>query len=82
MCLDLWFQIDIYVVISNFSFPGPPTQAKAYKALLAAEMEAELSGSGAIGAAHFVNNGLRLERDQCVFPQYCHVLSFDIGYQA
>jgi hypothetical protein len=47
--------------------PGPPTQGTAYKALLAAEMEAELSGNGAVGAAHFINHALRLERDQCVF---------------
>ena len=45
-------------------------------------MEAELSGSGAVGEAHFINDGLRLERDQCVFPQHSLVLSFDIGYQA
>jgi hypothetical protein len=45
-------------------------------------MEAELSGSGAVGAAHFINAGLRLERDQCVL-QHSLVLSFtDIGYQA
>ncbi len=44
-------------------------------------MEAELSRRGAVGAAHFINNGLRLERDQCVFPQYSLVFSFDIGYQ-
>ena len=52
-----------------FHFLGPPTQSKAYKALLAAEMAAELSGSGTIGAAHFINTGLRLERDQCVFSE-------------
>jgi hypothetical protein len=29
-------------------------------------MQAELSGSGIVGPAHFINSGLRLERDQCV----------------
>ena len=52
----------------NEFHPGPPTQGKAYKALLAAEMEAKPTGNGAVGAAHFINNALRLERDQCVFP--------------
>jgi hypothetical protein len=47
-------------------FSGPPTQAKAYKALLATEMQAELSGSGIVGPAHFINGGLWLERDQWV----------------
>ena len=28
-------------------------------------MQAELSESGVFGPAHFINNGLRLERDQC-----------------
>jgi hypothetical protein len=56
------------ILTSFYMVPGPPIQEKAYKALLAAEMEAELSGNGAVGAAHFINNGLRLERDQCVFP--------------
>ena len=48
------------------SLSGPPTQAKAYKVLLAEEMQAELSGSGIVGPAHFINTGLRLERDQCI----------------
>lgn len=54
------------IQIVNFAFSGPPTQAKAYKALLAKGMQAELPGSGIAGPAHFINNGLRLERDQCV----------------
>ena len=49
----------------KFTLSGPPTQAKAYKALLSAEMQAELSENGLVGPAHFINNGLRLERDQC-----------------
>ena len=44
---------------------GPPSQQKAYKALLASEAKAHnTSGRGAIGAVHFINDGLRLERDQ------------------
>jgi hypothetical protein len=70
----------IFTLSYNSPIPGPPTQEKAYKALLAAEMEAELSGSGTVGAAHFINNGLRLERDQCAFSQHSLVISFtDIG---
>lgn len=56
----------IQIVFCNSTFSGPPTQKKAYKALLTAEMQAELSESGIVGPAHFINNGLRLERDQCV----------------
>ena len=69
---------DIHVVIHPF--PGPPTQEKAYRALLAAELEAAISGSDTVGAAHVINNGLRLERDQCAFSQRSLRLSFtDIG---
>lgn len=56
------------ILIQISPAPGPPTQEKAYKALLATEMEATVSASGTVGASHFINNGLRLERDQCVFP--------------
>ena len=49
----------------KFTLSGLPTQEKAYKALLSAEMQAELSESGVVGPAHFINNGLWLERDQC-----------------
>jgi len=48
-----------------FWVPGPPTQQKAYKALLASEAEAhDTSEHDAMGAVHFINDGLRLERDQ------------------
>ena len=63
--LDLKFRMNIHVVIHPF--PGPPTQEKAYRALLAAEWKAASSGSGTVGAVHVINNGLRLERDQCAF---------------
>jgi len=43
---------------------GPPSQDKAYKTLLEKEVENEFSGKGHIGDAHFINVGLRLERDQ------------------
>jgi hypothetical protein len=43
---------------------GPPTQGKAYKALLAAEVKTMNTSSGAVGAVQFINNGLLLERDQ------------------
>jgi len=44
--------------------PGPPTQAKAYKALLASEAQAHDTLGHNVIAVHFINNGLRLERDQ------------------
>lgn len=51
--------------ISLSQVPGPPTQEKAYKALLASEIQAHAtSRHGVIGAVHFINNGLRLEHDQ------------------
>jgi hypothetical protein len=43
---------------------GPPTQGKAYKALMAAEVKTMNTSSGTVGAVHFINNGLHLERDQ------------------
>jgi len=58
--------VDIFKDFTEFlRVPGPPTQGKAYKALLASEAEAYgTSGHDAIGAVHFINDGLRLERDQ------------------
>jgi hypothetical protein len=45
-------------------FPGPPTQEKAYKALLASEVQAHDTSEHDVMVVHFINNGLRLERDQ------------------
>ena len=44
---------------------GPPTQAKAYKTLLQHELEST-SSTMLFGKTLFVNDGLGLERDQCV----------------
>jgi hypothetical protein len=50
----------------NIPLPtGPPTQAKAYKNLLQHELES-MSSTMLFGKTLFVNDGLRLERDQCV----------------
>ena len=59
----------LFDVFKNFTeclrVPGPPTQQKAYKALLASEVQAhDTSEHDVIGAVHFINDGLRLERDQ------------------
>ena len=44
---------------------GPPTQGKAYKTLLQQELESA-SSTMLFGKTSFVNDGLGLERDQCV----------------
>ena len=44
--------------------PGPPMQAKAYKALLASEAQVHDASGHDVIVVHFINNGLRLERDQ------------------
>jgi hypothetical protein len=49
---------------------GPPTQEKAYKSLLQHELQCQLHESTAnksVGITHFVNDGLRLEHDQCIY---------------
>jgi hypothetical protein len=46
---------------------GPPTQDKAYKSLLLQELENKSSPNKSVGRIQFVNDGLRLERDQCVY---------------
>jgi hypothetical protein len=46
---------------------GPPTQDKAYKSLLLQELENRSSPNKSVGRIQFVNDGLRLERDQCVY---------------
>lgn len=43
---------------------GPPTQEKAYKALLASEVARDTPRHDVIRAVYYINNGLRLERDQ------------------
>ena len=43
---------------------GPPTQEKAYKMLLQKQLEDALSGKEKFGIVKFINDGLRLERDQ------------------
>ena len=49
---------------------GPPTQEQAYQFLLQQELEnievSESSANKFAGKTHFINDGLRLERDQCV----------------
>jgi len=44
---------------------GPPTQGKQYEKLLQEESLKELAGiDDGVGDAHFINTGMRLERDQ------------------
>ena len=43
---------------------GPPTQANAYKVLLRNQLAGGVFGTEKIGLLNFINNGLRLERDQ------------------
>ena len=44
---------------------GPPTQGKQYEKLLWEESLKELAGiDEGVGDAHFINTGMRLERDQ------------------
>jgi len=46
-------------------FTGPPTQGKQYEKLLREESMKELAGiDEGVGDAHFINVGMRLERDQ------------------
>jgi len=52
----------IYIFIPSI---GPPTQGKQYEKLLREEGLKELAGvDEGVGDAHFINTGLRLERDQ------------------
>jgi len=43
---------------------GSPTQANTYKLLLQKQMAGGVFGTEKIGLLNFINNGLRLERDQ------------------
>jgi hypothetical protein len=60
-----WYEFIVqHNTFINCAIKGPPTQAKAYKVLLEKEIENQFSGRGNFGDAHFINTGLRLERDQ------------------
>lgn len=60
---------------SQISMNRSTMQGKAYQKLVQDELTVELAGSGKLACnAQFINTGLQIEHDQCVYYLYIHIL--------